>query len=402
MPVRDGAAAADGEERDPDRAFETTLPAGERASDQVEVRKAAESEASALSRDKPELGTPGPPLNRRSPYIVGMLGAAGVATTYVLLQLVLRSGGVLALIVLALLLAIGLDPVVQWLIRRRLPRWAAVTLVSLLVIGGVIGFFAAAIPPLAAQTGQFVKALPDYFKHLNDRSSTLGRLEAHYHVRERATQLLHAAGGTRLFGGLLGAGIIVLDAFVSTLTMLVLTIYFLADLPRIRKLIYRLVPGTRRPRAILLGDQIFGKVGGYVLGNLITSLIAAALAFVWLVIWHVPYPLLLSLMVALFDLIPVIGALTAGIIVTLVSLTISIPVAIATAVYFTVYKHAEDYFIVPRIIGRTVDVPATATLVAVLIGGTALGIVGALIAIPVAAAIRLLLREVVFPRLDRT
>jgi predicted PurR-regulated permease PerM len=402
VPVRDGAAAADGEERDPDRAFETTLPAGERASDQVEVRKAAESEASALSRDKPELGTPGPPLNRRSPYIVGMLGAAGVATTYVLLQLVLRSGGVLALIVLALLLAIGLDPVVQWLIRRRLPRWAAVTLVSLLVIGGVIGFFAAAIPPLAAQTGQFVKALPDYFKHLNDRSSTLGRLEAHYHVRERATQLLHAAGGTRLFGGLLGAGIIVLDAFVSTLTVLVLTIYFLADLPRIRKLIYRLVPGTRRPRAILLGDQIFGKVGGYVLGNLITSLIAAALAFVWLVIWHVPYPLLLSLMVALFDLIPVIGALTAGIIVTLVSLTISIPVAIATAVYFTVYKHAEDYFIVPRIIGRTVDVPATATLVAVLIGGTALGIVGALIAIPVAAAIRLLLREVVFPRLDRT
>jgi predicted PurR-regulated permease PerM len=213
---------------------------------------------------------------------------------------------------------------------------------------------------------------------------------------------VHAAGGTKLFGGLLGAGIIVLDTLVSTLTVLVLTIYFLADLPRIRKLIYRLVPGSRRPRAILLGDEIFGKVGGYVLGNLITSLIAAALAFVWLVIWHVPYPLLLSLMVALFDLIPVIGALTGGIIVTLVSLTISVPVAIATAVYFTVYKHAEDYFIVPRIIGRTVDVPATATLVAVLVGGTALGIVGALIAIPVAAAIRLLLHEVVFPRLDRT
>jgi predicted PurR-regulated permease PerM len=402
VPVRDGAAAAHGEERDPDRAFETTLPAGERASDQVDVRKAAESEASALSRDKPELGTPGPPLNRRSPYIVGMLGAAGVATTYVLLQLLLRAGGVLALIVLALLLAIGLDPAVQWLIRTGLPRWAAVTLVSLLVIGGVIGFFAAAIPPLAAQTGQFVRALPDYLKHLNDHSSTLGRLEAHYHVRERATQLLHAAGGTKLFGGLLGAGIIVLDTLVSTLTVLVLTIYFLADLPRIRKLIYRLVPGSRRPRAILLGDEIFGKVGGYVLGNLITSLIAAALAFVWLVIWHVPYPLLLSLMVALFDLIPVIGALTGGIIVTLVSLTISVPVAIATAVYFTVYKHAEDYFIVPRIIGRTVDVPATATLVAILLGGTALGIVGALIAIPVAAAIRLLLREVVFPRLDRT
>ncbi|HEV7897561.1 MAG TPA: AI-2E family transporter [Planosporangium sp.] len=404
MPGQDGTAAQ-GEHPDPDRAFETTLPAGERGlsdRDQVEVRRAAEAEARALSRDKPSLGEPGPPLNRRSPYIVGMLGAAGVATTYVLLQFLLRAGGVIALIVLALFLAIGLDPAVRWLIRRGLPRWAAVTVVSLVVVGGVIGFFAAAIPPLVAQTAQFVKELPSYLRHLNDHSSTLGRLESHYHVRERASQLFSAAGGTKLFGGLLGAGMIVLDALVSTLTVLVLTIYLLADLPRIRKLIYRLVPGSRRPRAILLGDEMFEKIGGYVLGNLITSLIAAALAFVWLVIWHVPYPLLLSLMVALFDLIPVVGALTAGIIVTLVSATISIPVAIATAVYFTVYKHAEDYLLVPRIIGRTVDVPATATLVAVLIGGTALGIVGALIAIPVAASVRLLLHEVVFPRLDRT
>jgi predicted PurR-regulated permease PerM len=404
VPVRDGAAASQGKHGDPDRTSETTSPAGRRDlsdRDQVEREKAAEAEARVLSRDEPELGAPGPPLDRRSPYLVGMFGAAGVATTYVLLQLLLRAGGVLALIVLALLLAIGLDPAVQWLVRRGLPRWAAVTLVSLLVIGGVLGFFAAAIPPLAAQTGQFVKALPDYLKHVNDHSSTLGRLEAHYHVRERASQLLHAAGGVKLFGGLLGAGMIVLDALASTLTVLVLTIYFLADLPRIRKLIYRLVPQSRRPRAILLGDEMFAKVGGYVLGNLLTSLIAAALAFVWLVIWHVPYALLLSLMVALLDLIPVIGALTGGIIVTLVSATVSIPVAIATAVYFTVYKHAEDYLIVPRIIGRTVDVPATATLVAVLLGGTTLGIIGALIAIPVAAAIRLLLHEVVFPRLDR-
>jgi predicted PurR-regulated permease PerM len=401
VPVRDGPAAH-GDDGDPDRAFDTTLPAGERDADPVEMRKAAEAKARVLSRDEPELGEPGPPLNRRSPYILGMFGAAGVATTYVLLQILLRAGGVIALIVLALLLAAGLDPVVQWLIRRGISRRLAVTLVSLVVIGGVLGFLAAAITPLAEQAGQFVKELPVYLRHLNDRSSTLGRLEAQFHVRERATQLLHGAGGANLFGGLLGASVVVLGALASTLTVLVLTIYFLADLPRIRALIYRLVPRRRRPRAILLGDQIFGKVGGYVLGNLLTSLIAAALTFVWLVFWHVPYPLLLSLMVALFDLIPVVGALTGGIIVTLVSLTVSLPVAIATAVYFVVYKHLEDWLLVPRIMGRTVDVPATATLVAVLLGGTALGIIGALIAIPVAAAIRLLLREVVFPRLDRT
>jgi predicted PurR-regulated permease PerM len=401
VPDHDGTASQ-GEESDPDRSFETNLPAGEPDADRAEVEKAAQLKARTLSRDKPELGEPGPLIDRRSPYMVGVLGAAGVATTYVLLQMLLRAGGVLSLIVLALFLAIGLDPAVQWLVRRGLPRWAAVTVVSLVVISVVLGFFAGAIPTLVAQASQFVKELPTYLQQLNDQSSTLGRLETHYHVRERVTQLFSAAGGAKLFGGIFGAGVIVLDALASTLTLLLLTIYLLSDLPRIRGLTYRLVPQSRRPRGILLGDEIFDKVGGYLLGNLITSLIAAGLAFGWLVIWHVPYPLLLSLIVALFDLIPVVGALTAGIIVTLVSLTVSIPVAIATAVYFIVYKHAEDYLLVPRIIGRTVDVPATAALVAILLGGTALGIVGALIAIPVAAAIRLLLREVVFPRLDRT
>jgi predicted PurR-regulated permease PerM len=390
VPLRDGPS------RDPDRAFETTLPAGEPDTDQSAVRSAAEAEARGLDREQPELGPPGPPLNRRSPYLVGLLGAAGAFTAYVAFQLLLRAGGVIALIVLALLLAVGLDPAVQWLVRHGLPRWAAVTLVSLAVVGAVLGFFAAAIPPLVAQAEQFVKELPGYLRH----SSSPGRFETYYHVRERATQYL-SSGGTKLFGGLLGAGVIVLDALVSAITVLVLTIYFLADIPRIRRLIYRLVPRRRRPRAILLGDEIFSKVGGYVLGNIITSLIAGALAFVWLAIWHIPYPLLLAIMVALLDLIPVVGALIGGIVVTLVALTVSLPVAIATAVYFVVYKHAEDWLIVPRIIGRTVDVPATVTLVAVLLGGTALGVVGALIAIPLAAAVRLLLNEVVFPRVDR-
>lgn len=403
MPGDDDAARR-GAGEDPDRAFETTLPAGEEDlshRDQIEVREAAEAEARALSEEQPSLGPPGPPLNRRSPYLVGLLGAAGVATTYILLQVMLRAGGVLALILLALFLAIGLDPATQWFVRRGWPRWAAVTLVSLLVIGGVLGFLAAAIPPLVAQTGALIKELPIYLRHLNDHSSWLGRLETHYHIRERASQLFNAAGGIRLFGGLLGAGEIVLGALASTLTVLVLTIYLLADMPRIRRLIYRLVPRSRRPRAILLGDEMFAKVGGYVLGNLITSVIAGVGTFVWLISWHIPYPVLLSIMVALFDLIPVIGAPTAGVIVSLVALTVSLPVAVATAAFYTAYKLAEDYLLVPRIIGRSVDVPATATLLAVLLGGTALGIVGALIAIPVAAAIRLMLHEIVFPRLDR-
>jgi predicted PurR-regulated permease PerM len=141
-------------------------------------------------------------------------------------------------------------------------------------------------------------------------------------------------------------------------------------------------------------------VGGYVLGNFLTSVIAGVGTYIWLLIFGVPYPILLSMLVALLDLIPVIGSTVGGAIVSLVALTVSLPVAVATLGFYIAYRLAEDYLIVPRIMGRTVQVPAVVSLVAVLIGGTLMGIVGALVAIPAAAAIRLFLQEVVFRRLD--
>jgi predicted PurR-regulated permease PerM len=348
---------------------------------------------------RPEL-PPARPLNRRSPFYVGLVGAAGVATTYGLVQLLLAARDVLVLVGLALFLAIGLDPAARWL-GRWLPRWAAVAVVTLAMALTVVGFLAAAIPPLASQATAFIHELPNYLRLLQDRSSTVGQLNQRYHLQERLAATLAKDGGTGVFGGLLGAGQQVLSATAQTLTVLVLTVYFLADLPRIRQLMYRLLPRSRRPRAVVLGDEMFAKVGGFVLGNLITSVIAGAGTFVWLVAWHIPYPLLLSLMVALLDLIPVVGSTTAGIIVTLVSLTRGVPVAVATLIFYVVYRLAEDYLIVPRVIGKVIEVPATVTLVAVLFGGATLGIVGALVAIPVAASIRIVLLETVFPRLDR-
>jgi predicted PurR-regulated permease PerM len=139
-----------------------------------------------------------------------------------------------------------------------------------------------------------------------------------------------------------------------------------------------------------------------VLGNLVTSAIAGLGTLIWLLAFHVPYPFVLALTVALLDLVPIVGSIVAGALVALVALTVSAPVALSTMVFFIAYKLVEDYVLVPRIIGRAVDVPATATVLAVLIGGAALGILGALVAIPAAAAIDILLRETVYPRLDQT
>jgi len=210
------------------------------------------------------------------------------------------------------------------------------------------------------------------------------------------------SGGNSLVGGVLGAGELVLSTVSFILVVLVLSIYFLVGLPRIKVFAYQLVPHSRRPRVILIGDEILAKVGGYVLGNFITSVIAGLGTYFWLLAWGVPYPILLGMFVAFLDLIPVIGSTVGGAVVSLVALTVSLPVAVATLAFYIVYRLAEDYLIVPRVMGRTVQVPAIVSLIAVLIGGVLMGIIGALVAIPVAAAVRLLLQEVAIRRLDES
>ncbi|GII29569.1 AI-2E family transporter [Planotetraspora mira] len=358
--------------------------------------------ADAVSDDDRPFGRLGRPFNRRSPFFVGMAGAAGVAVTYALIQLVINSRDVLVLIGLAMFLAIGLNPAVEWLVDRRLPRWAAVTAIVLATLGLAGGFLALAIPALVDQGGQFAKQLPGYLHSLQDKHSLLGSLNQRFQVEKRITALTTSGTGLSLAGGLLGAGRIVLSTAASLFIVCVLMIYFLADLPRITNTVYRCIPHSRRPRAILITNEVLMKVGAYVLGNLITSVIAGVTTFLWLVIFGVPYPALLGLFVALIDLVPVVGSTIGGVVVCLVALLVSLPVALATLGFYIAYRFVEDYLIVPKIMGRAVNVPGVVTVLAVLIGGTLLGIVGALIAIPVAAAIRLLLNEIAFPRLDRS
>ncbi len=359
------------------------------------------TEAVAEAEHTAGLGRLGRPLDRRSPFFIGMSAAAGVAVTYGLVEIAIRARSVLVLIGVALFIAAGLDPLVSWLTRRRLPRWAAVLAVILAAFGVLAAFTLAAIPPLSTQATALAHHLPGYLHALQNPHSSLGRFNSKYHVEQRLTQLITSRGGS-IAGGVLGAGAVVLSAATSVLVVAVLTIYFLAGLPKIKLFLWRLAPHSRRPRVILIGDEIFAKVGGYLLGNFLTSLVAGAGTYLWMLAFGIPYPALLALLVALLDLIPVIGSTIGGAIVSLVALTISLPVGGLTLAFYVAYRLAEDYLLVPRIIGRTVQVPAAVTVVAVLIGGTLLGLVGALVAIPAAAAIRLLLHEVTFRRMDRT
>jgi predicted PurR-regulated permease PerM len=394
-------AAVDNNLTTGDRAFEAhhDLVAQPHSEHQEGPVAEAEVTAAEMSSDDQPLGTPGRRFDRRSPFFVGFAAAAGVAVTYGVVRVLESMSSVLVLIGVAFFLALGLEPAASWFVNHKLPRWAATTLVLVIFLALLGAFVGAAIPPLAEQAGELIKQAPHYIQQAQDHSSAVGRLNDRFHLQQRITETVNGSGGS-LLNDVVSAGTAVFGAVADVLIVMVLTVYFLADMPRIRTSLYRLVPHSRRPRVILIGDEVFAKVGAYVLGNVLISIIAGVATFIWLMAFGVPYPLLLGIFVALLDLVPVVGSTIAGVVVGAVALTVSLPVCIATVVFFVVFRLAEDYLLVPKIIGRAVKVPALITVVAVLIGGALLGIVGALVAIPIAAALQLLTQEILFPRLD--
>lgn len=357
----------------------------------------ARAEAQAGVTEESAFGDVGVPFDRRGPFLLGFIGALGVACAAALAYTVIAAGQLLVLLGLAFFIAVGLDPVVLWMYRRGAPRWAAVAAVVALVIVVVGGFLALAVPLVTEQAANLSHELPRYLHELDKNSHAFSKLDAKFHIARGLQRLLQ---GGNSFQSVVGLGKALLGFISSFLLVTVVAIYLLVDLPRVRRALYLLAPRSRRPRMVLLTDEIFDRVGGYVLGNLLLSVIAAALTITWALIFGIPYALLQGLLVGLLDLIPIIGSTIGGIIVSLVALTVSVPVAIATGVFYAVYRFLEDYLLTPRIMMRTVAVPGLVTVLATVLGGALLGIVGALVAIPVAAALKLLHDEIALPRLE--
>jgi predicted PurR-regulated permease PerM len=360
----------------------------------------ARAQADAGASDTNEFGRLGRPFDRRSPFYIGFIGTSGVVCAVALAYLVVTAGQILVLLGLSFFLAVGLDPAVRWLYHRGLPRLLAVAIVLLVAAGVFAGFLATAIPVIVTQATHLADQLPHYLKSLESPKTTLGRLNTRYHVVSRLQDALRGNGAS--FGTVLGIGKVVLGLVASVVVVAIVTVYMLIDLPRVKRGIFQLAPKSRRARMVLLTDEILNRVGGYVLGNLLISFISGILTWIWALAFGIPYALLLGLLVAIFDLIPIVGSTIGGVNVALVALTVSLPVAIATAAFYVFYRFLEDYLLTPRIMARTVAVPGLVTVVATVLGGALLGIIGALIAIPVAAAVKLLLEEVAAPRLDRT
>lgn len=351
-----------------------------------------------VDEDNP-YGRPGRRISRDHPFVIAFIATLGVAVAALLVEAVILARQVLVLLLVSAFLAVGLDPAVRWLVRQGLRRSLAVLLIVLAALGFFGGFVAAVVPPIAHQSTQLVKNAPDYVHRL-DGNKTFHDLDKRYHITTKVEKYAKEGVSVNALGGVVGVGKAILGIVASTLTVIILTIYFLANMPGIKAFVYRAVPRTRRARVGLLSDEILNRVGGYVLGNLATSLVAGVTTFVWLEAFRVPYPVALSMFVAITDLIPLIGATLGAIGVTGVALFHGVPIGIATGAYYVAYQQFENYVLQPRVMKKTVDVAPVVTIVAALLGAALMGILGALIAVPIAAAVQLILTEVVYPAQD--
>jgi len=321
--------------------------------------------------------------------------AVGLATA------VFQLSGILLLVVVALFLALGLNPLVEELVTRGVKRGLAVGLVTLGGLLIVVLGSTALVPVVTRQVDLLIRNTPGYLQQLRSNEA-VARLDAEYHLITKATEFL--TSGQLLnnaFGGLLGAGMYLANALFSVFVTLVLTVYFLATLESIKNAIYQLSPASRRERTRHIAGIVFTRIGGYLTGMFILVTLASSAAFVMLLVVGLgEYALALAFVVAVCWFVPLIGASTAAAIVSLIGFTVSPTIGVICLIYFVVYIQFDTYIVQPRVMARQVNVPAALIVVGALAGGTLLGIVGALLAVPTIAVLLVLYREIALPHLE--
>lgn len=347
------------------------------------------------------MGRPGPPLQRSNPFVFGFFAALGVLVAWGLWNALGQAKSVIILLVVSMFIAVGLNPLVEWFMRRGLKRGLAVAVVFLLMILAVAGVGFAIVPVVTEQINNLIRNAPDWLDLLT-KSRTLEELNNRYDFITKAKDYIQdPALAQRAFGGVLGVGKVVANALFSAFTILILTLYFLASLPSVKRAAYSLVPSSRRQRVAILGDEVLGRVGGYVSGQFLVAACAGFFMFVFLEIVGLnDYALALAIVVMFTAFIPMVGGLIGVVLVAAIGFTDSLWTGIACLAYGIIYQQIENYLIAPRIMRRAVDIPGAVTVIAALLGGALLGVVGALLAIPTAAALLLIIREVWIRKAD--
>ena len=352
-----------------------------------------------------DFGTAGKPVNTSHPFYFGFMVTVGALLALTMLQALASASAVFILIIISLFLAAGLNPAVMFFQNRGLNRGASVGAVMATVLLFVATFIAIAVPPLIDQGNQLLDNAPALIRDLNN-NAFINDLNNKYGVIDSLQSKIDALikdgqFAITAFGGVIGVGKAVVSGLVSTITILVLTLYFLASLPQVINIGLRFVPATRRERVSKLTNAIVARIGSFVGGQAIIAALAAIFILIMGLIIGMPYPGPLAMVVLICGFIPLVGHFIGMSIVTVVSLTDSLTTAVIALGGYIVYVQIENYVITPRIMRKSLAIPGLVTIIAALLGASLLGLVGGLLAVPIAAAVLLILDEVVFPRADQ-
>ena len=363
------------------------------------------SEPGAAQGEGKRFGAAGRPLNRQSPFYVGFVGAFGVIIALGLWHLLGRLSTVLTLIVVAFFLTLALDPIVQFLTRREIKRPAAVAIVfaGVLVVFTLLGLLV--VPPVLQQGTELVQEAPGYVDGVLD-SRIVRQIDQDYRAVDKISEefnkrLTDSAFLSQIFGGVLGAGRALVTGVFQFFTVMILTLFFLANLPKVKGAAFGMVPASRRTRVTSLSEEIMRRTGSYAIGQVAVATINAILSWIMMTIVGIPYAAVLAVLVGVLGLVPMVGATLGAALVCTVAVFDEPRKMVIALVYYVVYQQVENYVVVPRIMQRTVSVPGAVTVVAALAGAALLGLLGALLAIPIAAGLLLLYEEVLLPRQRR-
>jgi len=353
------------------------------------------------------------PLHRRlvvlaameRPVIIGFAAALGVLGALVLGSALGSISTILAYIALALFLALGLDPIVRMLERRRIPRGAAIGIVFGVFCLLVVALLVFVLPPVVAQVGEFVAYIPEALADIRGSEWITGLAPdvqaALLTVAEQLRIIVSAPHTLAVLGGGVLAAVVGLVGFVTASFIVVaLTLYFLASLSAMKSALYSLAPARNRPTLREMTERITASVGSALLGSVTLSAFNAAAVFVLHVLIGLPFPALMAAVAFVITLVPLFGSVIFLVLGSIVALFSSPLQALIFAAAYLIYIQLESYVISPRVMNRAVSIPAALVLIGALVGGTLMGVLGVLLALPVMASLLLIIHELVVPKQD--
>ena len=365
------------------------------------LRKVSEKSPKAAEN----FGTPGAPIEKSSPFYFGFLATCGALTAFVLLRSLAAASQIFVLIIIAIFLAMGLNPAVEFFRRRGLSRGAAVSAILGIVILFVVILAFLVVPPMVRQSTSLIDSAPAMLENLKS-NSFINDINTHYGLIDSITQKVKSisSDGTLLisaFGGIVGVGKTFISGIFTALTILVLTMYFTISLPEVIDQAIRLAPASRRPRIKALTNGIVSRIGAFVGSQITVAFIAGVVMAAISAILSLPSPIALGMLVFICGMIPLVGHFIGSTVLTIVGLTQSVSTGLIVLISYLVYQQIENYVLMPRIMRKALSIPGLVTIVSALIGASLLGLVGGILAVPVAASILLILEEVVYPKADQ-